>query len=232
VTATASLDVSVLQLVAHEMRAPLAVLKGYLSMLREDSPGGWPAEEAMPAMEAKVEELEGLAQILVTAARLESAEMPVQLTVFDVAEAVAAAVERAGARARLELAEIEVFPAEGPLWVTADGEHVTRILTNLLNNALTYSSPPALVAVEVRAGSPVEVAVLDGGVGIAPERQERVFERFSRFAEGGANRAPGLGLGLWISRELAVRNGGELCLERSAPGEGSVFVLRLPLSGS
>jgi signal transduction histidine kinase len=64
VTATADLDVSVLQLVAHEMRAPLGVLRGYLSMLREEAPGGWPVDQAVPAMEVGVEELEGLVQIL------------------------------------------------------------------------------------------------------------------------------------------------------------------------
>jgi signal transduction histidine kinase len=65
-------------------------------------------------------------------------------------------------------------------------------------------------------------------VGIAAEHHARIFERFSRFGEGGPSRVSGLGLGLSISRDLAELNNGELLLERSAPGEGSVFVLRLP----
>jgi signal transduction histidine kinase len=73
------------------------------------------------------------------------------------------------------------------------------------------------------------VAVSDHGLGIAPECQERIFERFSRFCEGGVGRASGLGLGLSISRDLAELNGGELVLESSVLGQGSVFVLRLPV---
>ena len=70
------------------------------------------------------------------------------------------------------------------------------------------------------------------GVGIPTEWHGRIFERFSRFAEGGVNRPAGLGLGLSISRDLAELNGGVLLLERSALGEGSVFVFRLPAVSS
>ncbi len=226
--AGATLDVSLLNLVAHEMRAPLAVFKGYISMLRDGSVSD--LDEALRVMETKAEELEGLAQILVLAARLESADVPHQPTVFDVTEAVAEAFGGIQARARLEQARVAMYPVHFPVWVMADRYHVVRILTNLLNNALTYSSSPAQVVVEIRHASPVEIAVCDNGVGIARERQERIFQRFSRYAERGGSRAAGLGLGLSISRDLAELNGGELLLEWSAPGEGSVFVLRLPLT--
>jgi two-component system, OmpR family, phosphate regulon sensor histidine kinase PhoR len=230
VTAIASLDVSLLNLVAHEMRAPLAVIKGYLSMLGEESSSEPELREALRAMASKAEELEALAGTLITAAQLESADVPHQPALFDIAEAVAMAVESIAARARLEHAAVQVYPAPAPVWVHADRQHVVRVLSNLLNNALTYSSAPAQVAVEVRQATPVEIAVHDRGAGIPVERQGRIFERFSRFAAGGPSRAAGLGLGLSISRDLAELNGGELLLEWSAPGEGSVFVLRLPLA--
>ena len=221
-----TLDVSLLNLVAHEMRGPLTVFRGYLSLLRDGSLAD--LEEALQVMEAKAQELEGLTEILVTAARLESVAVPLQPTVFDVAEAVTAALEGVRPRVRLEHARVDVHPASGPRRVTADRSHATRILSNLLNNSLTYSRQPAQVVVEIRDTSPVEVAVHDSGVGIAPEWHERVFERFGRYGDGGVDRASGLGLGLSISRDLAELNGGELFIERSAPGEGSVFVMRLP----
>jgi two-component system, OmpR family, sensor histidine kinase SenX3 len=111
---------------------------------------------------------------------------------------------------------------------TADPSHVALILNNLLNNALNYSPPPAEVTIEVRGDDAVvEVAVTDRGHGIPEEQHDRVFERFHRVDVGPARAAAGLGLGLTISQELAVLNGGDLLLERSSPGEGSVFVLRL-----
>jgi signal transduction histidine kinase len=224
----ATFDLSLLNLVAHEMRAPLAVVRGYLSLLRDGSLDDAMREDALRAMEMKAEELDGLAEVLVTAARLESADLPHQPTVFDVADTVGSAVERMGPRVQLEGAEVMVVPARDPILVRADRDHVIRVLANLLGNALTYSCPPAEVAIEVRPTSPVEVAVHDADVGLAQECQQRIFERFSRFAGDGTGRRAGLGLGLSISRDLAELNGGELLLERSAPGEGSVFVLRLP----
>jgi signal transduction histidine kinase len=227
VTIPAALGASLLNLVAHEIRAPLTVFRGYLSLLREGSLAD--PEEALQVMEAKAEELEALAEILVTAARLEAAAMPRQPEVFDVAEAVTAAVESVLPRVRLERAQLHVRSASGLMRVAADRSHIVRILGNLLNNSLTHGVHPAHVAVGIRETSPVEVAVHDNGVGIAPDRHRRIFERFSRFAEVDASQGSGIGLGLSISRDLAELNGGGLLLERSAPGEGSTFVLRLPL---
>jgi len=110
----------------------------------------------------------------------------------------------------------------------ADRGHVARILDNLLNNALTYSESPASVTVELRPRDPIEVAVEDLGQGIPPDQQDRVFERFHPVDGAAPRPGAGLGLGLSISRELAKLNGCALELERSAPGRGSVFVLRLP----
>jgi signal transduction histidine kinase len=222
------IDTSLLNLVAHEMRGPLTVFKGYLEILRDERSDDAVRAGAVIALEAKADELEELADILVTAARLESVEPPREPTVFDVFEAVRLAVERIAPRAWLERAEVVVLPTAGPVLVRADRGHVVRMLTNLLNNGLTYCDPPAEVGIEVRATSPVEVAVHDRGWGIAPEHQTRVFERFSRLAGAAAGRHSGLGLGLPISRHLAELNGGSLVLESSTPGEGSVFVLRLP----
>ncbi|HEY7201223.1 MAG TPA: ATP-binding protein [Candidatus Dormibacteraeota bacterium] len=138
------------------------------------------------------------------------------------------ALERVRPRARLENALVTIRMEGGQYRTMADRSHVGLILNNLLNNALTYSAVPAEVTVEVRAaGEAVEVAVQDRGHGIPKDQHERVFERFHRVNVGPASTAAGLGLGLTISQELAHLNGGELVLERSAPGEGSVFVLRL-----
>lgn len=220
-------DTTLLHLVAHEIRAPVAVIRGYLSLVRDGS--AVDLNDAMRVMESKAEELEALAQVVIEAARLGSSDTPREVSTFDIADAIAEAVHGIQARARLQEAEVSVHAVAGHRWVTADRFHVNRILTNLLNNALSYTPAPAQIDVEVRDTSPVSVAVHDNGVGIAAEHQGRIFERFSRFADGGPNRPAGLGLGLSISRDLALVNGGELVLERSAPGKGSVFVLRLPV---
>jgi signal transduction histidine kinase len=114
---------------------------------------------------------------------------------------------------------------DGPIYVTADRGHVVRIVVNLLHNALTYSERPAKVTVEVRRRASAEVVVRDWGIGIAADRQREVFQRFTRLDP--ARYTTGVGLGLPLSRDLAIANGGSLILDHSEPGHGSTFVLRL-----
>lgn len=218
-----------LNVAAHELRTPLAVIRGYLSLLED---GTYPVpdrtrEEAVETLVGKAQELESLVETLVIAARLEGGTVPSAVAPIDVAEAVREAVERAQPRARLEGARIDVSAPDSGVLASADPGHVARILDNLLNNALTYSESPARVTVELRP-DPVEVAVRDLGQGIPSDHHERVFQRFHRVDEDASRPGAGLGLGLSISRELAMLSGGALELERSAPGRGSVFVLRLP----
>jgi signal transduction histidine kinase len=219
-----------LNLAAHELRTPLAVIRGYLSLLED---GTYPVpdrtrEEAIETLVQKAQELESLVETLVMAARLEGGTLPSAAAQLDVSQAVREAVERARPRARLEGAQIDVRAPESGVVARADGGHVARILDNLLNNALTYSESPACVTVELRPDDPVEVAVRDLGQGIPADHHDRVFERFHRVDGATSRPGGGLGLGLSISRELAKLNGGALELERSVPGRGSVFVLRLP----
>jgi len=218
-----------MHLAAHELRTPLAVIRGYLSLLED---GTYPVPdrtraEAVETIVGKAQELESLVELLVVAARLEGGGLPHAADELDMVREVAEALERVRPRARLEGARLSTRVRGGQHAATADRAHVALILNNLLNNALTYSPAPADVTVEVRDGEAVEVAVLDRGHGIPSDEHERVFQRFQRVDVGPARTSAGLGLGLTISQELASLNGGELVLERSAPGEGSVFVLRL-----
>jgi signal transduction histidine kinase len=218
-----------MHLAAHELRTPLAVIRGYLSLLED---GTYPVPdrtraEAVETLVAKAQELESLVELLVMAARLEGGTLPHADGELNMVDEVAEALERVRPRARLEGARLTARALGLPHVATADRSHVALILDNLLNNALTYSPVPADVTVEVRGGDAIEVAVRDRGHGIPIDQQDRVFQRFHRADVGPARTAAGLGLGLTISQELAHLNGGELVLERSAPGEGSVFVLRL-----
>ncbi|HXM58697.1 MAG TPA: HAMP domain-containing sensor histidine kinase, partial [Candidatus Dormibacteraeota bacterium] len=216
-------------LAAHELRTPLAVIRGYLSLLED---GTYPVPdrtraEAVETLLAKAQELESLVELLVMGARLEGGTLPHAAGELDMAREVTEALDRVRPRARLEGARLSMRVIGCQHIATGDRSHVALVLDNLLNNALTYSPAPADVTVEVRGGEAVEVAVQDRGHGIPREQHERVFQRFHRVNVGPASTAAGLGLGLAIGQDLAHLNGGELVLERSAPGEGSVFVLRL-----
>jgi len=221
-----------LNMAGHELRTPLTVIKGYLSMLCDGSLGQAPASllEPVELLAAKAEELSALVDDLLFTSRLDSGRLPAHPTRLDLRIATQEAAKRAEPRVLLLGGELEVDVAEEPLVVSADPDHVARVLDNLVNNALTYrrQGQPAWVRLAAaREDGVAVVTVEDRGRGIAVDLRERIFERFVR-GDQGATGAPGTGLGLYISRQLASRHGGRLELDHSQPGQGSRFSLRLP----
>ena len=223
-----------LNMAAHELRTPFTVVAGYLSMLRDGSLGDVPEAWRQPlqVLDGKAGELGTLVEDLLLASRLDSGGLPVHPVRVRVNQAAQAALDRALPRARLLGADLALDPAPGRMTALADPDHLGRILDNLLNNALSYSRGTPWIRVRVRrARGIVRVEVEDRGRGISEEVGGRVFERFFRVEEDGAATPAGTGLGLYISRELAHRQGGRLELEWSRVGEGSRFVLTLPAGG-
>jgi two-component system sensor histidine kinase SenX3 len=130
------------------------------------------------------------------------------------------AAESAGIRISLDAPSGLVLHGDAPLLITA--------LSNLLDNALSYSPPGAPVSITRRLESGfVEIAVTDRGLGIDPEHQQRVFERFFRIDQARSRSTGGTGLGLAIVKHVAANHGGEVHLW-SQPGTGSTFTLRIP----
>ncbi|MEA2635274.1 MAG: hypothetical protein QOH92_2041 [Chloroflexota bacterium] len=217
-----------LSMAAHELRTPLSVITGYLSMLQDGTltPDKW--ERPLRVLIGKATELNSIVDDLLTAARIEGGTVPTDTKTLDLREMARQAMARAEARAGLLRAEMTYSEPDEPVAVNADREQLARIIDNLINNALTYSSGrPWVRLTVVNEGGPALV-VEDHGVGIARDKHDKIFERFFRIDDPGLGPQPGTGLGLFISRELADRHGGSLMLERSEVGEGSTFVVRLP----
>ena len=225
-----------LNMAGHELRTPLTVIKGYLSMLCDSSLGQPPASlrQPMELLSSKAEELSGLIDDLLFTSRLESGRLPAHPMRLDLRLAVQEAARRAEPRVQLLDGQLIVELPPAPLVVSADPEHVARVMDNLVNNALTYRRPDQPPWVRLWAGTEEGLAVVsveDRGRGIPEEMHDRIFERFVRGGHG-ASGAQGTGLGLYISRQLAVRHGGRLELDLSLPGHGSRFSLRLPRAAS
>ncbi|MHB8876547.1 MAG: sensor histidine kinase [Myxococcaceae bacterium] len=127
-----------------------------------------------------------------------------------------------------EAKRLRVEIAEGLPQVWADADRLERVLANLVGNALKYSDRQVALQVELVEGELV-VSVRDHGPGIGPEAQAHLFERYYRAP--GAPRKEGLGLGLYIARQLVRAHGGRIWVE-SEPGRGSTFRFALPLAGA
>ena len=218
--------------VSHELRTPLAGMLGALATLsaREGQLTDPQRQELIDMAVRQGDRLKLQIEQLLLAARLErSGHDPAERPVVDAAalarDAVAAARVAYPAR-QLVMEAREVLP------VRAAPEAVLQVLSGLLDNAAKHAPEKAPIRVEARrVGAQAVLAVQDSGPGVPPADRERIFERFTQLDSGATRRAGGVGLGLYIARQLANGQGGELLLADPAPpGQGARFELRLPMA--
>ena len=224
-----------LHMAAHELRTPISVVSGYLAMLSDGSLGAAPAAWRRPleVLTGKARELNSIVTDLLEASRIDARALPLTTEVIDLRTVVEQAGERARPRANLLGAEVLVRVPEEPVMVQADAQQLARILDNLVNNGLTYTTRAARVSLAMTSeGGKALVRVEDNGAGIPEQERERVFERFHRTNDPAFRMVAGTGLGLFIARQLAERHGGSLVVESSRVGEGTVFTMALPLAAA
>ncbi|HTN51723.1 MAG TPA: ATP-binding protein [Anaeromyxobacter sp.] len=214
-----------LAIAAHELKTPLAVIRAYAQLLQRRVPA---ETQALTVIQRQVDRLNRLVQQLLDTSRLRLEAPGAAPARFDLGELVRAQVERAQAEAPGHVLSVD---GERAAVVVADRPGIARVLASLLDNAVRFSPAGGEVQtrVDVRQGEAV-VSVADRGVGIAPERQGRVFERYYRAHAGTGEDYGGLGLGLDLSQAIVSRHGGRMWFE-SAPGVGSTFHFSLPLAG-
>ena len=224
-----------INLAAHELGTPISVIRGYAEMLADESLGPVTRDQRNPVetIRSTSTDLAERVNQLLLASRLAAAlePAPPQASGVDLVSAARDAVRRAGDRARLIGASVEADAPPGPVMVKASERDLAIILDNLLNNAMTYSHPPAHVVVQVHDNDRPELRVIDGGIGVPDGDRERIFEQFHRVDNSAFGYPSGTGLGLYISRQLAEGFGARLYLE-SSDESGSVFTLRLPSSNA
>jgi signal transduction histidine kinase len=221
-----------LNLVSHELRGPLTVIRGYLSMLDEGAFGDLPDEyrrQVLPILEAKLTAMDLIVEQTLEASRLEDSRLLLKMGPADLREILEDA-GRTMASLAAERHQLKIEVPEAPVPVNVDPDRIGTILTNLIDNAIKYSPAggPVECRLEVVAGS-AAVTVSDHGLGIAEEDLPALFTRFGRLVTPENSHINGTGLGLYLSQELARRHGGIIEVE-SAPGRGSNFKLTLPLA--
>jgi signal transduction histidine kinase len=238
VTANARLAAAVraredfISIASHELKTPLTPLalrvQQLLRLLREGPGDAVPREETLRAtrtLEKHVASLARLVENLLDVSHITSGVLalrPEETSVLEVAREALARMSDQLAAARCETR----LDCERDVSIRADRVRLEQVLSNLLGNAAKYAAGAPVVVTVGGDGGGARIAVADGGPGIPPADRDRIFARFER-ADGGRREVSGLGLGLYIAREIVVAHGGELSVE-GEPGKGATFVVRLP----
>jgi heavy metal sensor kinase len=211
---------------SHELRTPLAILRTELEVGLRDARRANGSAEVLESSLEEVDRMSGVVESLLTLARADEGQLellrePVDLG--EVAEAVVAKLRPITEAKRISL----TLNGEGPK-VIADRGRVAQVVTNLLDNAVTYTAPGGTIQVRVwEAGDEAGLSVRDTGPGIAPANLPLVFDRFFRADAARGRARGGSGLGLAICRELVEAHGGRIGAS-SRQGAGSVFTVTLP----
>jgi PAS domain S-box-containing protein len=216
-----------LNVASHELRGPLAVLRGYLSMFDDGTLSLDELPKVMPVMSAKLQQMELLVQQMLETARLEASRFELHTEPVDVcvlAERVVNSYRIFGQGTH----DVSFTRPAEPLVVHGDPRRLETVVANLLDNALKYSPGGGPVRCLVaHARGRVFVSVEDAGLGIPEEAMGRLFTRFGRIVTPDNAHIDGTGLGLFLAREIARRHGGDILAE-SREGRGSRFTLVLP----
>jgi PAS domain S-box-containing protein len=219
--------------VSHELRTPLTSIKGSLGLLAAGVFGQLPppAQELVDIAQSNCERLVSLVNDILDIEKLEFGQTPLQLTPTDLNPLLQQALAQNQGYADSFNVRLHLDNAlPGPLMVSIDSLRLQQVLSNLISNAVKFSTPEGRVDITARLlDDQVEVAVRDYGLGIADEFRSRIFQKFAQ-ADGSDTRTRGgTGLGLSICKTLMERMHGEIGFH-SVLGEGSTFYLRLPLA--
>lgn len=222
-----------LNLASHELRGPLTVVRGYMSMLADGTLGQLSGRvpDVIPVVMERLEAMNRIVDQIIDTARLADHESaPMRLQAVDLRELVETAVaESATGRAPRHTVVVDL--AERPVPVHADPRRVSIALAHLVDNALKFSPDGGEVVVRCAADADRGLAVVsvrDQGLGIAAADLSRIFTRFGRIVTPENSAIAGTGLGLYLARDTVRRHGGDIAVE-SAPGTGSTFTVTLPL---
>jgi PAS domain S-box-containing protein len=221
-----------LAMLAHELRNPLAPIAGALHVLEIAADDPENCARARQIMQRQVDQLVRLVDDLLDVSRITRGKIGLQCERVELADVIQRAVETTRPMIDAQRHRLVVNLPTEPVMLDADPIRLAQVLSNLLNNAAKYTEPGGWIEVRTaRVGEEVEIQVCDNGLGMSPEMLARVFDLFVQERHSLDRAQGGLGIGLTLVRRLVELHGGHVEARSPGLGQGSVFVVRLPLAG-
>lgn len=230
-----------LSMASHELRTPLTAVSGFMQIARRrmsrlagatDVPAPWreeaqKADETLDMANRQSKKLARLIDELLDVSRLQQGRVEMRLAEIELADVVREVAERMRLFGKSHEIETKI---NGAAPIVGDRDRIEQVLENLVGNAIKYSPEGSRIELTLQVnGSTATVSVRDEGIGIAPGEVEKIFGLFYRSPDPRADHVGGLGLGLYISREIVSRHHGRLWAERNAQA-GTTFHVSLPLA--
>ncbi len=223
-----------LAVASHELRTPMGAVRANLAMILDGDYGPVNKElvEPLTDMKSSTVRLVELVNDLLSVARIEAGRMLFTLDEFDIIRAARDVVASLAPLGKENGIRISVTAPSTHVVVQADMAKIKQVLTNLIGNSLKFTDKGS-ISVNIDAQKDVVMlSISDTGVGIAAEDQTLLFTKFNQIIPTQASKPAGTGLGLYISREIVRKMGGDLWLEKSVVGKGSTFSFTVPRVGS
>ena len=223
-----------LKMASHELKTPLTSIKGYTYLLlerlrktKEALPESVPIIPSLERIDSQITRLTRLISEMLDLSRVQESKLELQKESFSLNHMVEECVQDikySSTEARVKIDHKE------QLIVNGDRDRISQVLINLITNAIKYSPNDKNIEVKVfqEGDDKASVSVKDHGIGISPEDQKNIFKRFFRVTGKDEQTYSGLGIGLYLAKEILIRHNGEIRVE-SEKGKGSLFTFTLPL---
>ncbi len=218
-----------LALASHQLRTPASGVKQYLGLLTDGFVGELSAQQlevAKKAQNANERQLEIINELLYVS-KIDAGQLHVEPREVDMRSLVQSVIDSFSQSAKDKDIKLK-FVAKRPYKCLIDDRYMIMAIENLISNAIKYSHANTTVNVKLRKSSGnILLSVIDEGVGLSKDDQQRVFRKFERVSNALSRSEGGSGLGLFLAKELAIAHGGDISIV-SEPGKGSTFTLSLP----
>ena len=218
-----------LAMLGHELRNPLAPIRGALDIMQRVEPPNAPVKWAREVIDRQFTRLTRLVDDLLDVSRIVHGKISLRETPLEIKTVIKQAVE--GSLPFIESRQqiLSVYIPEDTLWIKGDPIRLEQVISNLLNNASKYSEVGGRIQVRVEASEKwVTIRVQDNGMGIPPETMPYIFDLFAQADHSLARTQGGLGIGLTVVKRLVEMHGGRVEADSQGTGYGAEFVIHLP----
>ena len=215
---------------AHELRNPLAPIRNMLEVMKRAPDDAATLTHARDTIERQLRQMVRLVDDLLDLNRITHDRLELRPAAVDLATVIQQAIEASRPLVDAAGHVLRVALPDEPIRLHADADRLTQLFANLLNNACKYTPAGGAVAVTARREGPdVVVAVQDDGLGIPADKLESIFDMFTQVDRSLERSQGGLGIGLTLAKRLAEMHGGSISVRSAGEGQGSEFIVRLPI---